>query len=150
MRVIKKMVFLLMISIISIGFLACRPMTKMNISQPEIIQIPLIGKDVYPEGIAVHSKTREIFVSGSWKGEIQRISNSEAQYFKEPGEEGLVATGGMAINADTNELWVCNSDFGFSIHSINGDAIPKGEIRVYDIDTAQLKASFPLSSPGVH
>ncbi len=109
-------------------------------NSPVIQKINLLGEATFPEDVAIHQESGEIFVGGLFSGDIQRIVDGQASYFKNSGEDGLMEVIGMAVDAARNRLWVCNS-------SLFGGELP--DIRVFDTLTGNLLGAFPIPDDGL-
>lgn len=107
---------------------------------PVIQQIELLGEATFPEDVAIHQGTGEIFVGGLASGDIQRIVGGQATYFKNSGEDGLMEVIGMAVDAARNRLWVCNS-------SLFQGNLP--DVRVFDTVSGNLLGAFPIPDDGL-
>ena len=115
--------------------------------EPEIYRIPLIGDRVFPEGIAAHGGSGEIFVSGLADGEIQRIRDGEASPFKASHADGLKNAIGMAVDPVRDRLWVASTGFlsdGEIV--ISPDDLP--EVLVFDSGSGVLLGRFAVPHDG--
>ncbi len=120
---------------------ACAP------DEPEIYQIPLIGDRVFPEGIAAHGGSGEIFVGGLADGEIQRIRDGEAALFKASHANGLKNVIGMAVDPVRDRLWVASTGFLSDGEIVlSPDDLP--EVLVFDSGSGELLGRFAVPYDG--
>lgn len=78
----------------------------------DVVSVPILGDATYPEGIAAHSGTQDLFVGGVANGDIQRIDAlGDVTFFKEAHEDGLLNVIGLAVDPERNRLFVCSTSF---------------------------------------
>lgn len=104
-------------------------------------RIPLLGDATFPEGIAAHPSTGELFVGGLASGDIQRVSPDGVAYFKQPHEDGLLNVIGLAVDPARDRLWVCSSSFD--------DPTVAASLLAFDTTTGALLASFSTPADGL-
>ena len=80
-------------------------------STAPIRQIPLPGDDLFPEGVAIHQQTGEIFVSSIGGQGIYKVVNGVATSFVTPEQVPMYGTVGMTVDEERNRLWVVSSAF---------------------------------------
>lgn len=106
--------------------------------KPTIRRIPLIGARAYPEGVAVHPGTKEIFVSSPFQGEIQRVVGDKVDVFFQASSspELLEAFVGLVVDAPRNRLIACNAG-GFQTS-------PRSNVVVIDTAKGTLLKVIPV------
>jgi sugar lactone lactonase YvrE len=77
----------------------------------EVRRIALLGDRTFPEGIAAHTRTGELFVGGLAGGEIQRVVGDRVERFKRSHQDGLLNVIGLAVDSARDRLWVCSTSF---------------------------------------
>lgn len=88
-------------------------------------------KNLFPEGIAYDSKTKQFFLSSLSKYKIVAIDRSGKQYdFIQSRQDSMLRSVSLKVDEKRRRLWVVsNSDWGDSMVSA---------IHIYDIDKKQL------------
>ncbi|MEN0062277.1 MAG: SMP-30/gluconolactonase/LRE family protein [Myxococcota bacterium] len=107
-----------------------------------VASIPLLGNATYPEGIAAHAHTQELFVGGVANGDIQRVdAQGEVTFFKEAHEDGLANVIGLAVDPERNRLFVCSTSFF--------DPTVAPSLVVFDTVTGDRLASLSAPDDGL-
>jgi sugar lactone lactonase YvrE len=115
--------------------------TRSEVPDAETIRrIALLGQRTFPEGIAAHAKTGNLFVGGLAQGEIQRIGPHGAQPFKRSHEDGLLNVIGLAVDTPNDRLWVCSTSLA--------DPMVSPSLVVFDARTGEKLAAFALPADG--
>ncbi|MEM6927906.1 MAG: hypothetical protein AAF602_13320, partial [Myxococcota bacterium] len=108
----------------------------------DVVSVPLLGDATYPEGIAAHAGTNQLFVGGLANGDIQRIdARGDASYFKEANEDGLLNVVGLAVDPDRDRLFVCSTSFA--------DPTVLPSLVVFDTETGEQIASLSAPADGL-
>lgn len=92
--------------------------------------IPLLGQELYPEGIAVDQRTGRIYVGSAGDGSIQVVENGVAQMYQPAGTDGRTSALGVKVDEAHDRLLV-----------VDGAAI-----YVYSIAKTQLLKKTTLST----
>ncbi len=108
--------------------------------ESEVLRIALLGDTTFPEGIAAHADTGELFVGGLGNGDIQRIVDGQPEYFKTAHEDGLYEVVGMAVDSPRNRLWVAST-------SLFDPQIPP-DLVVFDIESGERLGRFTIPQDG--
>ena len=103
-------------------------------------RVPLLGERMFPEGIAAHRISAEIFVGGVAQGEIQHVTARGASPFKRAHADGLHNVIGLAVDSARDRLWVCSTTFD--------DPFGPAALVVFDIPSGRALASLPLPADG--
>lgn len=107
---------------------------------PELRRIALLGERTFPEGIATHRSSGEIFVGGLAQGEIQRVTSGSVSRFKAPHADGLANVIGLAVDSARDRLWVCSTTFD--------NPLGPAALVVFDTRSGKRLASLPLPADG--
>ncbi|MBX2801518.1 MAG: SMP-30/gluconolactonase/LRE family protein [Myxococcales bacterium] len=108
----------------------------------DVTSVPLLGDATYPEGIAAHPHTHELFVGGVANGDIQRIdAEREVTFFKEAHEDGLLNVIGLAVDPERDRLFVCSTSFF--------DPTVAPSLVVFDTVTGHRLASLSAPADGL-
>jgi DNA-binding beta-propeller fold protein YncE len=95
------------------------------------VAFTLSEKDLIPEGIAYDPVTRQVFVSSIGKEKILAVSEEGKENdFALPGQDSLMQTLGMKVDAKRRRLWVVSNK--------TVDKITASAVHVYDIDSKLL------------
>ncbi|HTB99469.1 MAG TPA: hypothetical protein VK705_02185 [Ferruginibacter sp.] len=98
----------------------------------QVQYIPLQGDHLFPESI-LKLPNNDILVGGIGDGSIQKLDiNNNVSYFKNPGEDGLKSTLGIAADQKRNRLWVLN----LNLKTASG--YPGSNIKIFDLTTGKL------------
>ncbi|HKP55762.1 MAG TPA: hypothetical protein VJV78_03515 [Polyangiales bacterium] len=99
-------------------------------------RVALLGERTFPEGIAAHANTGDLFVGGVAGGEIQRVGAHGVTTFKKSRADGLINVIGLAVDSARNRLWVCSTSFD--------DPSGEAALIVFDTDTGARLAHLAL------
>jgi DNA-binding beta-propeller fold protein YncE len=98
---------------------------------PAAVAFSLEEKDLIPEGITYDPVTRQFFVSSINKEKIVSISeDGKVSDFIKTGQDSIMETLGMKIDADARRLWVVSNK---TINEVNFSAV-----HIFNIDTKEL------------
>lgn len=98
----------------------------------QVQYIALLGDHPFPESI-IKLPNNDILVGDIGDGSIQKIDiHNKVTYLKNPGEDGIKSTLGMAADQKRNRLWVLN----LNLKMPNG--YPGSNIKVFDLTTGKL------------
>jgi sugar lactone lactonase YvrE len=120
--------------------IACNTTRSEVPEAAEVQRVELLGTRTFPEGVAAHSVTRELFVGGLAQGEIQRVTSRGAEVFKRSHEDGLLDVIGLAVDATRDRLWVCSTSFA--------DPTVAPALVVFDTRSGERLAILTLPSDG--
>lgn len=129
--------------------ICCMLMSATIIAQSK--RITFQAPKVYPEGIAINSKTNKTYVSSVKTGTIGMVDEN-GKYAIVYQDKGLKSTFGMKVDEKKNLLWVCVGDPNYS--EFKSPDTFKKMARVISIDLATSKkvSDIDLAAllPGKH
>jgi sugar lactone lactonase YvrE len=114
-------------------------------------RITFVAPKVYPEGIAISTKTNKVYVSSVKTGTIGSVDEN-GKYTEVYKDEGLKSTFGMKVDEKANVLWVCVGDPNYSKYK-SADTFKKmARVIKIDLGTRKKTGDTDLSSlhPGNH
>ena len=102
--------------------------------------------DLIPEGIAWDPVDRALYVSGMYKHKVVRVDPAgHVSDFAKPGQDGLLETVGMKVDAVRRHLWVANGDVPDT-----PDAPAASQLHQYDLRSGKLLRKLALPPAEQH
>lgn len=72
--------------------------------------ISLLGSQTYPEGVAIDSRTQDLYVGSAGDGSIQVLRDGVATEFQAAGTDGRTGALGLKVDANRDRLWIAAGD----------------------------------------
>lgn len=110
----------------------------------QIKRINFAAPRVYPEGIAIDSKTNTAYVSSVRTGTVG-VVDSQGKYAEFFSDNGLKSTFGMKVDAKRNLLWVCAGDPNFSKYKSPDTFKKMARVIAFDLSTKKKVKDIDLS-----
>jgi hypothetical protein len=119
------------------------PVTTASFSQtpefPVSVAFTIQEKDLVPEGITYDPVTHQFFISSINKKKVVAIDEKGiVRDFLRPGQDGILQTLGMKVDAQKRRFWVVSNDGSASF------------VHVFDIASGGLIKKFRLEKDSVH
>ncbi len=99
----------------------------------------------YPEGIAWNARAGAFLVSSLRGGQLGLVY-PDGRYRRFSTGSGLITTSGMLVDAERNQVLVCNEDVGVSLNSASGTRNRVAQVLEFNLDTGALQQTYDLSS----
>ena len=102
--------------------------------------------DLIPEGIAWDPLEKALYVSGMYKHKVVRVDAAgHVRDFAKPGQDGLLETVGMKVDAVRRQLWVASGDVPDT-----PEAPAASLLHQYDLRSGRLLHKFALPPAEQH
>ena len=129
----------------AVQYILALAMTTFSIASAQTIDLP--GDSLFPEGIAAHNGTGDLFVGSVAGRSILRISDGIVTRFKNPGEDGLANVIGLAVDEARNRLWVASTHFIVDgAMNMSPDLLPTA--FVFDTRDGTLLGKYDIPNDG--
>lgn len=100
-------------------------------------------RDLIPEGIAIDSRTKTIYVSSINKNKIIAVDmNGKSRDFITSGQDGILSVLGMTVDTTRNWLW--------AISIIQEDSLYSSKVHAFDLKTAKTMQQYLLKDTSTH